>query len=362
MANGRPVRAGIIGPNGIGRVHIDALRRIGVEVSALVASSPERGAQLAEELRIPRACASAAELVALDDVDVVHVCTPNAFHAEQVRLALGAGKHVVCEKPLAPTAAEAAALQREAEASGLVHAVAYNYRHYPAVQTMRAATADGQLGRVHLIRGAYLLDEILEIDDPGAWLLDPERRGEALSLADVGVHWWDLAEHVSGQRIVEVACSRQAVRAEGAIGEDSAAVMLRLDGGAVAVAAVSGAAPGHSNTIQLELIGTEASAWWEQEDPDKLWLGKLGEPVRRAMRQKEPEGVRLPATHQMPAGHVHGYLDAFRDLIANVYEAVAQPGDGTPRYPTFADGAHGVAVLEALVRAADSHEWTAVST
>lgn len=362
MANGRPARAGIIGPSGIGRVHLDALRRIGVDVVAVAASDAVRATRLADELRVPRGCASAAELVELDEVDVVHICTPNALHAEQVRLALSAGKHIVCEKPLAPTADEAAALLQEAEESGVVHAVAYNYRHYPMVQAMRAAAAEGRLGNVHLVRGCYLLDEILTIDDPSAWLLDPKRRGEALSLADVGVHWWDLVEHVSGQRIVEVVCSRQAVRAPDAVGEDSAAVMLRLDGGAVAVAAISGAAPGHSNTIQLELIGTEASMWWEQEDPDKLWLGPLAASAEREMRPKQPQGVHIPGTLQMPAGHAQGYLDAFRDLIGTVYEAIdGATGDARPTYPTFADGAHGVAVLEALAKSADASEWVAVT-
>jgi predicted dehydrogenase len=360
LALTRPVRAGIVGAGGIGRVHVDALRRIGVEVTAVAASTAARGREVAAELRVPFACASAAELVALEDVDVVHVCTPNTCHAGHVRLALAAGKHVVCEKPLAPSASEAAALLREAQASDRIHAVAYNYRFFAMVQAMRAAVAEGRLGRVHLIRGAYLLDEILRIDDPDSWLLDPGRRGDSLSLADVGVHWWDLVEHVSGQRIERVACARQAVRGRDAIGEDSAAVMLRLDGGATAVAAIAGAAPGHGNTIQLELIGDQASAWWEQEDPDRLWFGALGEPVARTMRPSRPPGVHIPGTLQMPAGHVQGYLDAFRDLMATIYQAV--DGAPVPAHPTFEDGARGVRVLDALLRSADTEAWTAVSS
>ncbi len=360
MSPSQRPRAGVIGAGGIGRVHIDGLRRIGVDVVAVSASSAARAKTLADELLVARGCASAAELVSLDEVDVVHVCTPNALHAEQVRLALTAGKHVVCEKPLAPTVAEAEVLLAEAQRAGLVHAVAYNYRHYPAVQAMRVAVAARRLGRVHLVRGCYLLDEILTIDDAGAWLLDPARRGEALSLADVGVHWWDMVEHVTGQRVTEVVCSRQAVRPGGGVGEDSAAIMLRLDGGATAVGAISGAAPGHSNTIQLELIGTEASHWWEQEDPDKLWLGRLGEPAARAMRQKEEDGVRTPGTLQMPAGHVAGYLDAFRDLLGTVYGAIEGGADVT--YPTFEDGVRGVRILDALVRSSDSGAWTTVTS
>jgi predicted dehydrogenase len=358
MTRTAQLRAGIIGPGGIGRVHIDALRRIGVEVVAIAASSEQRSRDLAAELRVPVASASAEALVALDEVDVVHVCTPNVLHPGQVRLALAAGKHVVCEKPLAISPAVADALHREAEESGRVHAVAYNYRHYPAVQAMRAAVAAGELGRVHLVRGCQLLDELLTIDDPGSWLLDADQRGEALSLADVGVHWWDLVEHVTGRRIERVLCARQAVRSQDAIGEDSAAVMLALEGGATAIGAISGAAPGHANTIELELIGTEASAWWEQEDPDRLWLGHLGDPVGRIMRPRETPGVDVPGTLQMPAGHVSGYLDAFRDLLATVYRSIGGAAEAT--YPTFADGARGIRVLDALVRSAGSGAWTPI--
>jgi predicted dehydrogenase len=353
------LRAGVIGPGGIGRVHIDALRRIGAQVVAVAASSKTRSRELADELYVPHACGDADELVRRDDVDVVHVCTPNALHPEQVRLALKAGKHVVCEKPLAPSVNEAADLLRTARASGRIHAVAYNYRFYSMVQAMRAAVADGSLGQIHLIRGCYLADEILTLDDPSSWLLDADRRGEALSLADIGVHWWDLVEHVSGQRIESVMCIRQAVRAKDAVGEDSAAVMLRLDKGAAAVATISSAAPGHANTIQLELIGTTASMWWEQENPDQLWAGRLGDPVERTMRPKQPTGVELPRTLQMPAGHVAGYLDGFRDMIATVYDAIG--GESNRDYPTFADGARGVAVLDALVRSANSGQWIEVS-
>jgi predicted dehydrogenase len=157
-----------------------------------------------------------------------------------------------------------------------------------------------------------------------------------------------------------VLCSRQAVRGDAAVGEDSAAVMLRLDGGTTAVAAISSAAPGHANTIQLELIGTTASMWWEQENPDQLWAGRLGGPVEQTMRSKQPNGVELPPTLQMPAGHVAGYLDGFRDLIATVYDAIG--GESNRDYPTFVDGARGVAVLDALVRSADRGQWIEVST
>lgn len=348
------LRAGVIGPSGIGRVHIDALRRIGVEVSAIASSSLERAKQAAEELGVPAGCGSIDELVQREDVDCVHVCTPNAFHAEHVRLALAAGKHVVCEKPLAPSLNEAGELVTLAKGGSAVCAVAYNYRHYPAVQAMREIIGEGALGNVHLAKGGYLLDELLTAD-PGHWLLDAARRGSSLSLADVGVHWWDLLEYVTGQRVRRVVCTHQAARANNADGEDSAVVLLKLDGGATAVAAISGAAPGHGNTLELEVIGTKASVRWQNEDPDRLFLAELGRPVACIPRSKSMPGVRSPRTLQMPAGHVQGYLDAFRDLIANVYEVIQ--GDRDVEYPDFEDGARGIGVLEALMESAMTEGW-----
>jgi predicted dehydrogenase len=352
--SGARLRAGIVGASGIGRAHADALRRIGVDVVALAGSSPASARRVAAELRVPVACESVEALVARGDVDVVHVCTPNALHAEQVRLALAAGKHVVCEKPLASTAADAALLLAEAEASGRVHAVAYVYRFYPMVQAMRAAVAAGRLGRMHLLRGAYLADFVLA-EDPGSWVLDPSLCGPALALADVGVHWWDLAEHVSGRRATAALCTRQAAREPGAPGEDSAAILLRLDGGAVASAVISVAAPGHGNTIELEAIGTRASLRWEHGDPDRLRLGALGAAEESWMRRAGGGGGTAPA---MPAGHPHGYLDAFRDLIASVYARIAG-GEGAS-HPTFADGLRGMRILEALLASAERAAWVDV--
>lgn len=350
-------RAGIVGAGGIGRVHLDALRRIGVEVTAVAGATPERTVTRARELGIPRACGSVEELVARDDVDVVHVCTPNAMHERHVMLALTHGKHVICEKPLAVSSAEADHLHREAEERGLIHAVAYNYRFYPMVGAMRSIVQGGRLGRAHLVRGAYLADFLLTLDDPGNWVLDPGQIGPALALADIGVHWWDLAEFVSGQRVTAALCERQTARDPDAWGEDSTAIMFRLDGGAIATAALSCVAAGHGNTIQLEVVGTTASVRWEQEDPERLWYTPVGEAQQLLVR---PLGTSTQhyAT-QVPFGHPQGYLDGFAELIGSVYSRIARSTE--VEHPTFEDGARGLRVLEALLESSERQSWVEVA-
>jgi predicted dehydrogenase len=359
VAGRHRIGAGVIGPSGIGRVHIDALRRIGVDVVAIAASTPQRGASLARELDVPVACESATALVQRSDVHTVHICTPNALHSEQVQLALAAAKHVVCEKPLATSISEAETLLKQADARGVVHAVAYNYRFYPMVRAMRSAVSDGQLGRVHLVRGAYLVDEVLSLENTESWMLDPLRMGPSLSLADIGIHWWDLAEQVSGQAIESVMCTRQVVRGPNASGEDSAAILLRLSDGAIASAVISSAAPGHGNTIELEMIGTKASAWWAQENPDRLWFAPLRKPVEVRERDADRENGHLLRTLQVARGQPQGYLDAFRDLMASVYDTIRASNPTLP-YATFADGVRGVRVLEALLQSADTGVWVSI--
>ena len=198
----RPVRAGIVGPNGIGRLHADALRRIGVEVAAVAASSEERAREHAHAMGVERWYASPEALID-SDIDVVHVCTPHYLHAPIARMALDAGKHVVSEKPLAISLADALDLSERAAASGRVHAVCYVYRYYAHVGQLRSWVAEGRLGQVHLGHGTYLADELLVAPSP--WALEPDKTGPWLTAADVGIHWFDLLEHVTGARIRSLA-------------------------------------------------------------------------------------------------------------------------------------------------------------
>ena len=351
------VRAGVIGA-GIGSVHIDALRRVGVEVVALGASTEARAREHADRLGVPHACASVEELLATG-VDVVHVCTPNALHAEQVMEVAAAGRHVISEKPLGVSVEECERMLEAVEQARVLHAVAYTYRYYPMVQRMRQYIASGALGRIHLVRGAYLNDETLRIHS-GHWMLDPAKVGPALILADTGVHWWDLVEYVTGARIREVMCVRQVVRDPAAAGEDSSAVLMRLDDDLVASAVVSGAAAGRDNTIELELIGTESCLRWDQEDPDTLWRFALGAPASRIRRDGSEKVAAAIPTLRLPTGHIEGYLEAFRDLVAHIYSSLSRTGDEPAAYPTFDDGLRGVRVLDALLRSSSTGQWASV--
>jgi predicted dehydrogenase len=351
------IRVGIIGSSGIGRLHVDALRRIGVTVAVVAAATPEIAQHDADELGVARACASVEELTD-GNVEVVHVCTPNALHLSHCQAAISAGKHVICEKPLATSINDAEELLRLAEGAGLVHALCHSYRYYPMLQALRALIASGELGRVHTLHGSWLLEELLAIDH-GHWMFEPRLMGPSLALADVGVHWWDLVEHVSGLRIREVLCTTQAVRpyAREGGGEDSAAIIMRLDGDTIASGTICQAAPGHGNTVTLEAIGDRAAAAWDIRAADRLVIRRLGG-RQGVLERGTAEVAALGVGTYLPAGQPEGHADALRELFARIYAHI-RTGEPTA-HPTFVDGVRGLRVLEALLESARRGSWTAV--
>ena len=336
------IRAGVIGPGGIGSLHVAALRAIGVEVTGVAAISPEVARRSAARLGVPTAHGSADSLISTADVDVVHVCTPNGMHFAQCYDALVAGKHVVAEKPLATSAVDAADLLARAKAANVVHAVCHAYRHHEAVQTLRELVAGGGLGQIHTIHGTYLLDELIAVGS-GHWMLDPVQMGPSLSLADVGVHWWDLVEHVTGTVVAAAFCEARTTRPGASTGEDSAALLLRLDDGAVATGTVCQTAPGHGNTITIEAIGSRGVAEWDSRRADRLRVGDAG----RCWRVLD---FPSPPTR----------IAAFRSLFERVYAHVRFGRPAAGPYPTFADGVHGLRVLEALLESARRGRWVDV--
>src|SRR5216117_2770210 len=195
---------GLVGPGFVGAHHIDAVRRLGfVEVVAIAASSEASARKKADALGVAKAYGSAEALVADPDVQVVHNTTPNYLHVPVILAALARGKHVISDKPLAMTSADARLLLDAANKAGVVHAVTFNYRGNPLVQQAREMIAGGELGPVHFVHGAYLQDWLLEATDY-SWRLEPEKGGESSAVADIGSHWCDLVQHVAGRRIVEV--------------------------------------------------------------------------------------------------------------------------------------------------------------
>jgi predicted dehydrogenase len=365
----RDIRAAVVGTGFIGVVHVEALRRLGVEVVGVVGSSPERAA--AKE-GLPAPYPSFEAMLADASVEVVHLTTPNHLHFEQARAALLAGKHVVCEKPLAMTSAETAELARLAEESGLVHAVNFNVRFYPQCQEARARVQAGELGAVRLVSGGYLQDWLLH-DTDWNWRLDPALGGSLRAVGDIGSHWLDLITFVTGRHVEAVMADlttfipvrRKPVGpvetfAAGAAGdtveapmetEDAAGILLRFEGGARGVLTVSQVSAGRKNLLSFQIDGAERSLAWASERPEELWAGHRDRPNELMLRERG----------DYPPGHAQGFADTFKALYRAVYRAVAAGAPPPePDYPTFADGHEEAVIGEAIARSHAEQRWVTV--
>jgi predicted dehydrogenase len=374
-------RAAVIGTGFVGVVHVEALRRLGVEVVGVLGSTPERAAAKAASAGLPTPYASLDDLLADDRVDVVHIATPNHLHVPQVRAALEAGRHVVCEKPLATTAADSAELLRLAEASGLVHCTNFNLRYYPLVQHARALVASGELGRPYHAQGGYLQDWLLQ-DTDWNWRLDPAAGGELRAIGDIGSHWIDIVEFVSGLRVeavlaeltthipvrrrpvgeVETFASSAGERVEVTVTtEDAAHVLLRFDGGARAAMTVSQIAAGRRNQLAFEVDCSAGSVAWNSERNEELFIGHRDRPNEVLLKDVTLLAPPAAAVTSYPPGHAEGYPDTFKHLYAAVYAAVAAGGmPANPTFPTFAAGHRANLIGEAIGRSARDGQWTAV--
>ncbi|WP_203580310.1 Gfo/Idh/MocA family protein [Microbacterium hibisci] len=354
------VRTGFVGGGFMGRVHAAAARRAGARLTAVASSSRTRAEAVARELGVERVEDDADGVFAASDVDVVHICTPNATHATLAAAALAAGKHVVCEKPLATSAADARDLAREAEASGVVAAVPFVYRYHPMVREARARIADGRIGTLLTLDAAYLQDWMLRQQDDD-WRADAAAGGPSRAFADIGSHLCDLIEFVTGERIVRLSARTRRVFDERAgrtvSNEDAAALLVETESGALGTLLVSQMAPGRKNALVLELHGTRRSIRFDQERPEELWIGarKGSRLVLRDPATARADSARLQS---VPAGHPMGYQDAFDNFVADVYAAIggAEP-DGLP---TFADGLRAAVLTEAVLESALTRDWIEV--
>lgn len=376
------IGAAVIGSGFIGTVHVEALRRIGVQVRGVLGSSAERGAERAERLGVPHAYASLEELLDDDRVDVVHVTSPNHLHHPQVKAILAAGRHVVCEKPLAMTSEQSADLVGLAADSGRVCAVNFNIRFYALNQHLRQAVAQGALGDVRLVFGRYIQDWLL-FDTDWNWRLEPEIGGALRAVGDIGSHWLDLTSFVSGLRVSEVmadlatfipvrrqpagpvetfSTDRAAETVERQIRtEDLATVLLRYENGARGLMAVSQLSAGHDNSLQYEIDGSKGAAAWDSEEPDRLWLGHRDRPNEVLPRDPGLLDEAGRAATALPGGHVEGFADTFAALYRSVYADVARGAmSESPPYATFEDGHRGMLLGDAIAESSREGRWTAV--
>lgn len=371
------IGAAVVGTGFIGVVHVEALRRLGVRVHGVVGSSRERAAARSLELGLPPAYESFEAMLDDPRVEVVHITSPNHLHHQQARAALQAGKHVVCEKPLAMTSQLSAELVQVAEASGRVHAVNFNFRFYPVLQHVRGLIEHDELGSVRLVTGHYLQDWLL-LDTDWNWRLEPQLGGDLRAVADIGSHWMDLTTFLTGKRITSVMAdlatfiktrrqptgsvetfatdrNEQTVTRE-IHTEDCATILLRYEGGTRGALTVSQVSPGRKNSLIFEIDGAESAAGWNSERPDELWIGHRGRPNEVILRDPAIMNARGRKTTYLPGGHAEGFADTFRALYAAVYAAVAAGGAGDG-YPTFADGHDEMLVCEAVARSAREDRW-----
>lgn len=373
------IGAAVIGTGFIGTVHVEALRRIGVDVRGVLGSTPERGRTRADALSVRHAYPSLADVLADDTVDVVHVTSPNDLHVAQARAILEAGKHVVCEKPLAMTARESAGLVELAAASGLVNATNFNIRYYPLNQHARELIAGGGLGEVRLVTGRYFQDWLL-LDSDWNWRLQPERGGALRAVGDIGSHWLDLMTFVTGRHVTAVmaelstfigtrqeptgpvetfSTERSSETVAREIGtEDAATILLRFEGGARGAVSISQISPGRKNSLQYEIDGSDGAWSWDSEQPDQAWHGHRDRPNEILIRNPALMGPAGQAASALPGGHVEGFFDTFCAHFRAVYQdVVAGAASSRPGYPTFADGHDEMLVGDAIARSAREGRW-----
>lgn len=376
------INAAVIGSGFIGTVHVEALRRIGVNVVGLLGSSSARSTERAGALGVPRGYADLDELLADRSVQAVHVTSPNELHHAQAKAILAAGKHVVCEKPLAMTSAQSADLVALARASGLVNAVNFNIRFYPLNQHLAERVAAGDLGDVRLVTGHYFQDW-LALETDWNWRLETERGGDLRAVGDIGSHWLDLTEFVTGRRVTSVMADLATFipvrrkpagpvatfateRANDTIAtairtEDVATILLRYEGGARGAVAVSQISQGRKNSLQYEIDGSAGAAAWDSETPDHLWLGHREAPNEILQRNPALMGEAGRAAARLPGGHVEGFADTFAAVFSAIYADVVAGGpSGRPWYATFADGHDEMLVGDAVAASARSGRWVEV--
>ncbi|GAB3651073.1 Gfo/Idh/MocA family protein [Glycomyces tarimensis] len=351
-------RAAIIGTGFMGRVHSHAIAVAGGEITGISGSTPERAAEAAASLRAETVYDDTDELIAA--ADVVHICTPNHLHAPLALAAIEAGKHVVCEKPLATDAATARAMTDAANAAGVVAAVPFVYRFHPMVREARARVAAGAIGRLTLAHGSYLQDWLLRPGDDN-WRVDAAKGGALRAFGDIGSHWCDLLEFVTGDRITAVAAQlATANRRRGGRDvstEDIVTLQFATAGGMVGTTVVSQVSAGRKNRLFLEVSGTEATVAFDQEQPETLWLGARD---ANAVLMRDPDTLSPDAARlaRVPAGHAQGYQDCFNDFIADTRAAIA--GVTPDGLPVFADGLRATRIAEAVERSARTREWAEV--
>src|SRR6056297_592311 len=385
----KKLRVAIVGTGFIGPVHAEAVRRNPelAELVAIAGVSKEDAAEAAAKLNVPDFTDDYTELLRRNDIDVVHICTPNYLHYPMVKECLNHGKNVLCEKPLALTADEARELMQLAEKKDLKAAVNYNLRYYPMVQEMRCRNLDKLTGSVFAVQGSYLQDW-LQHDNDYSWRMESKLSGKSRAVADIGTHWMDMAQYVTGLRIERVFAQfgrMYDTRKKSAAGkditfskgsdkdtsdyisytvdtEDYAQIMLGFENGVIGNLTVSQVMAGYKNFMEFRQMGTKASLSWDSEAPNKIQIGHRDRPNEILMKDPSLLNERPASMSAFPGGHQEGYGDTIKYMIREFYSDLLDLRvDGSwADYPTLADGTAEMVLCEAILESVQMNEWVEV--
>ncbi len=379
------LKAAVIGTGFIGPVHVEGLRRAGVDVVGVLGSNEARSQQAAQRLQIDKAYPSLDVLLADRDVDSVHITSPNQAHFEQAKRSLEAGKHVLCEKPLAMNTSESGKLLALADKSRLAAGVNYNIRYYPLCLEAADRRKRGQLGNVHHVSGSYVQDWLFHQTDFN-WRVLASEGGPLRAVADIGTHWLDLVHAVSGLEVEAVCADLQTVfnprrRPTGSVEtysgkfdddvptediqidtEDYGAVLIRFKGGARGVMHVSQVTAGRKNSLRWEIAGAKETLAWNSEQPNQMWIGARDEASQLLTRDPALLSERAASLSNYPGGHNEGFPDTFKQCFRDFYTAIENENYlQSATFPTFADGHREVLLCEAILASARSDRWVELS-
>lgn len=381
------IRAGIIGNGFIGPAHIEAVRRLEfVEVIAVAQSTQEKADRKADELGVPLAYGDYRELLRNPDIDVVHNCTPNHLHVQINREIIAAGKHVLSEKPLAMSSSESRELLALAREGGIVHGVNFNYRQFPMMRQLAEMVKQNAFGKINLVHGSYLQDWML-YDTDYNWRLEDESGGRSRAIADIGSHWCDTVQYVTGKKIAEVFADLWTVHpirkkplshadtfTSSEVGEeeyeeipiyteDYGSVLIRFDDGSKGVFSVSQVSAGRKNALSFELNGSDKSAYWKQEEPAKLWIGHRDRSNELLMADPSLFLKKARPSIHHPGGHTEGWPDSVKNMMLQYYTFIREGKDplkDKASFATFEDGHVSMCIMEAILKSHKEQRWIQV--
>jgi len=374
----------VVGAGFIGPVHVEALRRLGIKITGVLGCDRAESESAKRALALPRAYQNLDEVLADPAAQAVHLAVPNVLHYEMSKKVLQAGKHVICEKPLAMNSSESAELVALAKSKRLAAAVCYNIRFYPLNLEAHERTRRGDMGEIFAVNGSYVQDWLF-YDTDYNWRVLSAQGGQLRAVADIGTHWMDLTTWITGLEVEAVCADLSTIhkvrqRPKGEVQtftgktaqqperepipittEDYGCIMFRFRGGARGSLHVSQVTAGRKNCLRYEIAGSKCALAWNSEAPNELWIGRRDRPNETLLRDPALLSELPRRFANYPGGHNEGFPDTFKQCFRAFYDYIAA-GDfaATPTYPTFADGHREILLCEAILRSHREQRWIAL--